>query len=77
MAAGDVRGGPAREVLTLASGGFDGPAKALLFSASGRRLRTYTGLRNARRVRGAVAVVGRDLLLGSPGSGAAYVVSRP
>jgi hypothetical protein len=49
----------------------------LLFSPSGKRLRTYTGLLKEHRRRGSVAVVGGDLLFGSPGAGAAYLVTRP
>jgi hypothetical protein len=59
----------------LARGRFDGPTKALLFSANGHRLSTYTGLRNAKRTRASIATVAGSLLLGSPGASAAYLVS--
>jgi FG-GAP repeat protein len=77
VAAGNVVGGPAREVITLARGRAGHPATGLLFSARGRHLRTYTGLRKAHRRRGAVAIVGSDLLFGSPGAGRAYLIARP
>jgi len=77
VAAGDVTGGPAREVITLARGRAGHPAMGLLFSANGKRLRTYTGVLKEHRRRGSVAVVGRDLLFGSPGAGVAYLVTRP
>jgi FG-GAP repeat protein len=82
--AGPRTGGPAgiavatargRRVLVLARGRFDGATKALLYSADGRRLRTYTGLRNVKRTRASIATVGGSLLFGSPGASAAYLVS--
>jgi hypothetical protein len=81
--AGPRTGGPAgigvavrgHQVLVLARGRFDGPTKALLFSANGHRLSTYTGLRNAKRTRASIATVAGSLLLGSPGASAAYLVS--
>jgi hypothetical protein len=75
---GDLLGGPAAEVLVVARGRWHGAAKSLLFDRAGRRLRTYVGAVNAGRVRAAVAGVGRgDLLFGSPGEGAAYLLTRP
>lgn len=84
--AGPSTGGPAGiavaaagggDVLVLARGRFDGSTKALLFAPSAQRIRTYTGLRNAKRTRAAIAAVGRSLLFGSPGASAAYLVTKP
>jgi hypothetical protein len=71
----EVAAAPGGKVFVLARGRFNGPTKALLFSPGGQRLRTYTGLRNANRDRAGIAVVGRSLVFGSPGAGAAYLVS--
>jgi len=82
---GDVNGDGRREVLVLARGTLSAGATASLFSATGRLMTTYYGLRNARGTLSAAAGAGdmggdrrADLIFGSPGTSTAYVLtSRP
>lgn len=78
---GDVAGGPGRDVLVMARGRRLGPAAGLLFSSRGRLITTYRGLRNGRFSRASAAGAGdiggsrrNDLVFGSPGADAAYVL---
>jgi hypothetical protein len=81
-APGDVAGDPREEALVVTHGRRNRPAKVLLFSARGRLLATFGGLRNAEEVRiagaGAGNVVGNgrnDLIFGAPGANAAYLIA--
>jgi FG-GAP repeat len=81
-APGDVAGDRVADALVVTHGRSRRLAKALLFSARGRLLTTFGGLRNAQEVRiagaGAGDVVGNrrnDLMFGAPGANAAYVVA--
>ena len=78
----DVAGDPGRDVLVMTRGRRDRAANALLFSARGRRIATYRGLRNGHEARSTAAGVGdvggsqrNDLIFGSPGANAAYVLT--
>jgi FG-GAP repeat protein len=81
-APGDVAGDGGDDALVVTRGRRRGPAKALLFSARGQLLVTYTRLRNDREARiaaaGAGDVVGNrrnDLIFGSPGANKAFVLA--
>jgi hypothetical protein len=78
---GDVTGDGQKDVLTIGRGHHSGSVPALLYSSAGARLTTYTGLRNSVEARAAAAGAGDvgagrrpDLIFGSPGAGAAYVL---
>jgi hypothetical protein len=71
-----------RRALVLTRGRSLRPAAALLYSRRGERLAVYRGLRNAREARIAGAGAGDltgdgrgDVILGSPGTARAYVLS--
>jgi len=80
---GDVAGRDRRsDALVVTYGRRRGLAKALVFSAHGRLLVTYRGLRNDREARisaaGAGDVTGNrrhDLIFGAPGANRAYVLA--
>jgi hypothetical protein len=81
-APGDVAGDRAADALVVTYGRSRRLAKVLLFSARGRLLTTFGGLRNGQEVRiagaGAGDIVGNrrnDLIFGAPGANAAYVVA--
>jgi hypothetical protein len=78
---GDVAGDAGPDVLAVGRGRHSGPVPAFLFSAAGRRLACYAGLRNSLDARSAAAGAGDvganrrpDLIFGSPGAGKAYVL---
>jgi hypothetical protein len=78
---GDLTGDRRPDVLVLSRGRSKKSAGAWLYSRSARREITYSGLRNATEARisgaGAGDVTGgsrRDLILGSPGAGRAYIL---
>ncbi|MGZ8634225.1 MAG: hypothetical protein ACXWZZ_10300 [Solirubrobacteraceae bacterium] len=78
---GDVTGDGRQDVLVVGRGRRAGAVPALLLSSTGRRLATYTGLRNSVEARSAAAGAGDvggsrrpDLIFGSPGTGNAYVL---
>ncbi len=78
---GDLTGDRRADVLVLSRGRSERAAGAWLYSRTARREIMYTGLRNATEARisgaGAGDVMGRprrDLILGSPGAGRAYVL---
>ena len=82
-APGDVNRDGRADVLTVARGHRDRATVALLFSATGARIVTYTGLRNGVEARAAAGGAGDtngdrrpDLIFGSPGANAAYVLTR-
>ena len=78
---GDVRGDRRQDVLVVGRGHRSRAVRVLLLSSSGRRLATYSGLRNSREARSAAAGAGDvggsrrpDLIFGSPGTSTAYVL---
>ncbi|MGZ4271390.1 MAG: hypothetical protein ACXVSX_19540 [Solirubrobacteraceae bacterium] len=78
---GDVAGDGHAEILAVGRGRRARPVPAPLWSSNGKLVTTYTGLRNSVEARSAAAGAGNvggnrrpDLIFGSPGVSAAYVL---
>ena len=79
---GDIDRDGRQDILSTQRGRRSGAVTALLLSATGRRSATYAGLRNSFEARAAAAGAGdtnrdgrRDLIFGSPGADAAYLLT--